>query len=251
MYSSTITDMAAPNSTLYETLGWGCLINAFYIPGSMLGSFVSDVSDGASHAQRSFPNIPQWIGPKYAMITGLLLQAIFGFAMSGAYNQLTNNGSIAGFAVMYGIFLACGELGPGNNLGLLASKVVGPTAARGQLYGVAAAVGKIGAFIGNYTFPYMITSFSNRSEYLGNTGIIWVGSALAIFSAIITFFFIPNIGPDYMVREDEEFREYLAAHGYDVSQIGEAGYKAHDEIPYDPELGHTRSDGSDEKHHEN
>jgi hypothetical protein len=29
-----------------------------------------------------------------------------------------------------------------DNLGLLASKAVGPTAARGQIYGIAAAVGK-------------------------------------------------------------------------------------------------------------
>lgn len=40
------------------------------------------------------------------------MQAIFGFALSGAYNKLvpseTNTGSIAGFAVMYGIFLAFG-----------------------------------------------------------------------------------------------------------------------------------------------
>lgn len=35
------------------------------------------------------------------------MQAIFGFALSGAYNKLVPN-SIAGFAVMYGIFLAFG-----------------------------------------------------------------------------------------------------------------------------------------------
>lgn len=86
---------------------------------------------------------------------------------------------IAGFAVMYGIFLAFGvspddhpsrrfeaqltcrrklDLGVSprasldilsamhlpnlDNLGLLASKAIGPTAARGQLYGIAAAIGK-------------------------------------------------------------------------------------------------------------
>jgi len=76
------------------------------------------------------------------MVFGFVMQAIFGFALSGAYNQLTNKGSIAGFAVMYGIFLAFGEVGPGNNLGLLASKAISPTCARGQLYGIAAAIGK-------------------------------------------------------------------------------------------------------------
>lgn len=35
--------------------------------------------------------------------------------------------------------------------GLLASKAIGPTCVRGQLYGLAAAIGKVGAFIGTYT----------------------------------------------------------------------------------------------------
>lgn len=100
------------------------------------------------------------------------MQAIFGFAMSGAYNKLVpaEGGSIAGFAIMYGLFLAFGEVGPGNNLGLLASKSVGPTAARGQLYGIAAAVGKTGAFIGTYTFPYIQKSFNKKGQYLSDTG---------------------------------------------------------------------------------
>jgi hypothetical protein len=39
--------------------------------------------------------------------------------------------------------------GPGNCVGLLASKS-SPTAVRGQFYGAAAAVGKIGAFVGTW-----------------------------------------------------------------------------------------------------
>lgn len=39
--------------------------------------------------------------------------------------------------------------GPGNNIGLLASKS-SPTAIRGQFYGIAAAVGKVGAFVGTW-----------------------------------------------------------------------------------------------------
>lgn len=223
IYAGTITDQVIPNPTLYETLGWGCLINAFYIPGTVVGSFVAD-----------------WIGPKYAMIAGLLLQAIFGFALSGAYNSLTAHGHIAGFAVMYGLFLSFGELGPGNNLGLLASKAIGPTAARGQLYGIAAAIGKVGAFIGTYTFPYIQADLDKRGKYISDTGLFWIGSALAVFSAIITFLFIPNIKVDSMVEEDQLFREYLAANGYDVSQIGEPGFTEADVAAgtAHPELGH-------------
>ena len=49
--------------------------------------------------------------------------------------------------------------GPGNCLGLLAAKT-SPTAVRGQFYGVAAAIGKVGAFAGTwgmfYTYPILI-----------------------------------------------------------------------------------------------
>lgn len=46
------------------------------------------------------------------------------------------------------LFITFGK-GPGNNTILLASKT-SPTAIRGQFYGVAAAVGKLGAFIGTW-----------------------------------------------------------------------------------------------------
>lgn len=68
-------------------------------------------------------------------------------------DSLSNN--VAAFAVVYGIFLSFGELGPGNCLGLLASKT-SPTAVRGQYYGIAAAIGKVGAFVGTWAFPPII-----------------------------------------------------------------------------------------------
>jgi len=85
-----------------------------------------------------------------------VLQAIIGFIMSGLYDQLKRH--IAGFAVMYGIFLSFGELGPGNCLGLLAAKS-GSTATRGQFYGFAAAVGKVGAFAGTWCTLYFSLDF--------------------------------------------------------------------------------------------
>lgn len=100
------------------------------MPGTLIGAFAVD-----------------YLGPKWTMITGLLCQAVIGFIMSGAYVQLTNH--IAAFAVVYGIFLSFGEFGPGNCFGMLAAKT-GPTAVRGQFYGFAAAIGKIGAFAGTW-----------------------------------------------------------------------------------------------------
>jgi hypothetical protein len=59
-----------------------------------------------------------------------------------------------------------------------------------------------------------------RSEYLSHTGLFWIGSALALFAALVAFVTIPNIGPDWMNQEDIEWRAYLESHGYDTSAIG-------------------------------
>jgi hypothetical protein len=57
-----------------------------------------------------------------------------------------------------GLFLSFGEFGPGDNIGLIAAKIPA-TAIRGQFYGIAAAMGKIGAFAGAYAFDD-VTLFS-------------------------------------------------------------------------------------------
>lgn len=77
----------------------------FYIPGAMLGSIYSDK-----------------VGPRYALASGVLAQAIVGFIMAGLYPRLARPENVAGFAVVYGIFLSLGEVGPGDNIGLVASK---------------------------------------------------------------------------------------------------------------------------------
>src|SRR5208282_1441863 len=85
---------------------------------------------------------------------------IFGFIMSGLYENLTQK--IGAFVVMCislfpcnlnedGLFLTFGEFGPGDNIGLMSAKL-SATCIRGQFYGIAAAIGKIGAFTGAYAF---------------------------------------------------------------------------------------------------
>ena len=93
IYSSTVVNgITGGDDRLSVVLGFTVVINLFYMPGTIGGAFVVD-----------------YLGPKYTMITGLLSQAVIGFIMSGAYVQLTKH--VAAFAVVYGIFLSCGELG--------------------------------------------------------------------------------------------------------------------------------------------
>ncbi|KAF8737595.1 hypothetical protein AX14_012594 [Amanita brunnescens Koide BX004] len=201
LYSTVIVnDITGGSDALSVVLGWGVVINLFYMPGTIIGAFIVD-----------------YLGPKYTMIFGLVIQALVGFIMSGAYERLTHN--LAAFAVVYGIFLSFGEVGPGNCLGLLASKT-GPTAVRGQYYGLVAAIGKIGAFCGTWAFPRLIKAFGGTTTARGNTGPFWVGSGLSLLSAIIIFFFLKPISHDGMVEEDRKFREYLEENGYDTSLMG-------------------------------
>jgi hypothetical protein len=201
IYSSPIlSGIYGDDSTLTTVFGWNTVINLFYIPGTMLGAPFSD-----------------WVGPRWALITGVTAQAIVGYGMAGGYAHLAQPSNVAGFAVVYGIFLSLGELGPGNNIGLIAAKT-SATGVRGQYYGVAAAVGKIGAFVGTWVFPYIQAAGGNDTQSAQYP--FWVSSSLCVFSALLALFFLPHIGQDTIQLEDARFRAYLEENGYDTRQLG-------------------------------
>lgn len=182
--------------------GWNTVVNLFYLPGTTIGSFVSDK-----------------LGPKYTLVLGVTVQSIVGFIMAGVYGSISKH--VAPFAIVYGIFLSLGELGPGNNIGLLAAKTCA-TGVRGRYYGIAAAVGKIGAFVGTLVFPYI----KGGNEIQSAQYPFWVASSLCILSAVIVHFFIPNIGQDTIADEDVRFRDYLESQGWDTTQLGTAAAAA-------------------------
>jgi len=122
------------------------------------------------------------------------------------------------------IFLALGEVGPGDNIGLLAAKT-SATSIRGQYYGIAAAVGKIGAFVGTWVFPVIIADAGDNATKQGQYP-YFVSSALCIFSAFLAIFCLPHIGQDTITEEDVKFRAYLESNGYDTGTMGTKEYKA-------------------------
>lgn len=197
---------------LWINFGWATVINCFYIPGAFIGAFLSD-----------------WIGPKNCLIVGVLAQGIVGFIMTGIYSYLNTAQHVAGFVVVYGIFLALGEVGPGDNIGLIASKT-SATAVRGQYYGIAAATGKIGAFVGTYIFPYIIADAGSDVIKQGQYP-FYLSSSLCIFSAIIAFLFLPKITQDTIEAEDARFRSYLEANGYDTSTMGSKQFRMANGLP--------------------
>lgn len=177
------------------------MLNLFYVPGAFIGSYVSD-----------------WLGPRKALAYGVAAQAVVGLIMAGCYEYLAVPKNIGGFCVVYGIFLSLGELGPGDNIGLVASKTCA-TAVRGRYYAVAAAAGKIGAFIGNYLYPILVAD-AGSDTVKGNQYPFWVASSLCIFSAFLAFFCLPEIGQDTIDMEDRVFKEYLVENNWDISRMG-------------------------------
>ena len=203
IFSSTIiSNLLGANTALWKSFGWTTLIYLFYMPGCIGGSFASD-----------------WIGPKRTLGYGVLAQGIVGFIMAGVYKYLSHPDAVAGFVIIYGVFLALGEFGPGDNIGLVASKTCA-TAVRGQYYGIAAAVGKIGAFVGNQVLAILYDRYETSDPVKAGQYPFFISSALCIVSGIIALTLLPHIGQDTIDAEDIKFRNYLQENGYDVSKMG-------------------------------
>lgn len=199
IYSSYLTDELFPDASLYTSLAFSIALNAFYL-GTFLGAAVIDR-----------------LGPKHTIMLFLALQAIFGFALARSFGYLRNH--IGGLFAMLGLYIAFGEAGPGNCLGLLASKAVAPTPVRGRMYGIAAAIGKVGAFVGSYIFTPLQDRFPEDSSARYSVG-YYLGSGLAVFAFFLVWFLIPPVEPDGIAKMDAEFFQMLRDHGYDMSNVG-------------------------------
>ena len=221
IYSSAwLTIILGSSAPIWKSFGWNTIINLFYLPGAVGGAFLSD-----------------WMGPRLALGTFVLAQGIVGFIMAGCYSLLDTNAHVAGFVVVYGIFLSLGEAGPGDNIGLVASKT-SATAIRGQYYAIAAAFGKIGAFVGTYLFPIIQDNAPGGADGVrGGQDPFFVSSSLCIFSAFLAFFFLPNIGQDTITSEDIKFRAYLEQNGWDTRQMGSKEYQMHSSSTVDAAVG--------------
>ncbi|KAG5417823.1 GIT3 [Candida metapsilosis] len=201
-FNTVIIGELIPDAPVWKQWGWSVVFNLFYIPGAFLGALAGD-----------------YIGPRLSVFVGTACQGIIGFAMSARLEQLKHH--IAGFVVVFGIFTSFGEFGPGDNIGLLASKT-SATAIRGQYYGIAAAVGKIGAFVGSWVFPAIQKKYDGQ----GNLALqvpFYISSGLCVLSACLALFCLPHVGQNAINKEDADFVEYLKANGFDITILGEPG----------------------------
>ncbi|KAG8202644.1 GIT3, partial [Candida africana] len=203
-FNTIIIGEIIPEAPIWKQWGWSIVFNLFYIPGAFLGAISAD-----------------YIGPRLTLALGVGIQGVVGIAMSACLNSLKKH--IAGFVVVFGIFTTFGEFGPGDNIGLLASKT-SATAIRGQYYGIAAAIGKIGAFVGTWVFPAIQSKYANNANPDLQLQVpFYISSALCLFSACLAIFFCPQVGQDAIYKEDHDFVQYLSNNGFDINMLGEGG----------------------------
>lgn len=223
LFSSLIVkEVLGSSAPLWRIFGWNALITTLGLPGAIIGAWLADV-----------------IGPKKTFIIALSLQIIIGFIMGGLFSKLREH--IAAFVVVYGLFQSFGQMGPGDNLGLLASKSCA-TCVKGQFYGVAAAIGKVGAFAGTYAFEQLQTHWEdnqgNETDKRYFTAPFFLASALACVSLTCLVFFIKERNADCQINEDIDFKRFLAQNGFDVSHLGRFDDATSEEtILEDPQKG--------------
>lgn len=113
--------------------------------------------------------------------------------------------------------LSSGNLGPGDMLGLLSSESYA-TAVRGTCYGISAALGKTGAAVGTEAFTPIETNLGKRWTFI-------IAAICGLAGILVTYFFIPNLKGEDLALEDESFRAYLVAKGWD-GEMGEDDLQA-------------------------
>ncbi|EXK43557.1 hypothetical protein FOXG_04605 [Fusarium oxysporum f. sp. lycopersici 4287] len=198
IFSSTIIATLNPDDTLQQNIGFGTVVNCFYLPGCVVGGLLMDR-----------------IGRRQTMTLGFFGWTILGFIIGGALSPIQSVFPL--FIVLYGIFNALGEMGPGVATFLCAAESF-PTPLRGHFLGFAAAMGKAGAAIGTQAFTPIQDSFSDKQR--GIQAVFLIGAAFAAVGGLVAWFLIPDKDKE-LESEDAQFRLYLEQNGYKGS-FGEA-----------------------------
>jgi MFS family permease len=186
-FSATVISTVIHNPTLKRTGEYQLLLGAIALPGAILGAF-----------------LVRWLGSKYQLVFGFVGYIIVCLIVGLAWDHMIRIPAL--FVIFYGLLASVGNAGPGSILGLVSSESF-PTALRGTAYGISAAVGKVGAVVGTEVFKPVQT--------LGKKYIFIVAACVGVVGAATAFFLIPDTAKFNLAEEDEKWRQYLLANGWD------------------------------------
>lgn len=195
---AVVEGLPGAGNTMIRKIGYSAVINAFLIPGCIVGSLMLDK-----------------FGRRNTQAFGFFMQCVIGCILAGAIRQIRNVFPL--FIVLYGLLLSFGELGPGVATLLNAAESY-PTCIRGHMTGLSAAIAKAGAAIGTEVFSDIIKGYGSSSDSPSLHSlrvVVAVGAALAFFGAVLTMLCFPGRHSEELQNEDERFREILKQHGLD------------------------------------
>ncbi|CAK7900222.1 glycerophosphoinositol permease 1 [[Candida] anglica] len=191
-------------SDLEKIAEWNLLLGILAIPGCFVGAYLCDK-----------------IGRKYTLIAGFAGYIVFGLIVGIGYHKISNITGL--FIVFYGLMMSSGNMGPGDMMGLTASESFA-TPIRGTCYGIAAAIGKVGAVVGTRTF----TPIQNN---LGKQWTFIIAAICGLAGVLVAFFLVPHLRDDDLLEEDIKFKNYLVSQGWE----GEFGTVHHNATESDIE----------------
>ncbi|MCJ1282393.1 Plasma membrane permease, mediates uptake of glycerophosphoinositol and glycerophosphocholine [Xylographa opegraphella] len=198
VFSGVIISSVVPNADIIKTAEYQLLLGSIALPGVLIGAWLCNR-----------------LGRKNVMMLGFSGYLVFGLIIGCAYDRIAK--IIPLFIIFYGLMLSSGNLGPGDMLGLLSSESYA-TAVRGTCYGISAAVGKTGAAVGTEAFTPIQNNLGKRWTFI-------IAAICGVAGILVTYFFVKDVRGDDLANEDEAFRAYLVAHGWD-GEMGEDDLRA-------------------------
>ncbi len=155
-----ILKLLAPTSSQLTGSAWAFIVFAiFAIPGYLASIFFMDS-----------------VGHRRLQVIGFAAMALC-FAAIGLLPGITHE--VAPFLLLYGVSFFFIEFGPNCTTFVMPAEVF-PTSIRTTGHGFAAGIGKFGAFVGTFVFPFISAAGGVRGAMLFSAGVSVVGVLLTI-----------------------------------------------------------------------
>lgn len=200
---------------LSKIASWNLLLSVMSIPGVFIGSYLMDR-----------------IGRKYTIMVGFSGYLIFGLSVGLAYDKVSNITPL--FIVLYGLMMSSGNLGPGNGMGLISSESFA-TPVRGTCYGFSAAIGKVGAVVGNQAFTPIQKNLGKKWTFI-------IAAICGVAGLLVTYIFVPHLREDDLLEEDIKFKNYLLNNGW-TGTFGNGEALTEEEAQFDKSLNSDSDSG--------